>query len=117
MSSLAGALGETAYHRRNHDADHASNASQSEDDEDMGDLFGNDDDVEEFHAEKSVHLTRIPLHFLISKSLCQEPGFPYSIWTWFGAVDFSGKRTQGGAGIWGTRECAGPGYDGRSEGS
>jgi hypothetical protein len=62
MSSLAGALGETAYHRRSEGDDQASNASQSEDDEEMGDLFGNDDDVEDFHAEKFVHcLPCIPL--------------------------------------------------------
>ncbi|RXW23894.1 hypothetical protein EST38_g1949 [Candolleomyces aberdarensis] len=53
MSSLAGALGETAYHRRSQGEDQASNASGSDDDEEMGDLFGNDDDVEDFHAEKS----------------------------------------------------------------
>ena len=63
MSSLAGALGETAYHRRSQGEDQASNASGSDNDEEMGDLFGNDDDVEDFHAEKFVHfLPPIPLH-------------------------------------------------------
>ncbi|KAF5335973.1 hypothetical protein D9611_006383 [Ephemerocybe angulata] len=66
MSSLAGALGDTAaYHGHGRSEDVAmagqvSNASLSEDgdsDEEMGDLFGNDNDVEEIRAERSASPT------------------------------------------------------------
>lgn len=64
MSSLAGALGDpSGYHARRNDAamgGQVSNASLSEDgdsDEEMGDLFGNDNDVEEFRAGRSASPT------------------------------------------------------------
>lgn len=58
MSSLAGALDDAYHGHASQDVTmggQVSNASLSEDgdsDEEMGDLFGNDNDVEEFHAER-----------------------------------------------------------------
>lgn len=103
MSSLADALGDSQqYHGRGSQdltmAGAVSNASLSEDagesDEEMGDLFGNDD-VEGFRAQRSVvHVFHCNQNSRCSNQLTIQECIAHSLCYWLpGRLGISGKRT------------------------